>query len=114
MTPRRAPRGRSSRRGRGWVAVGLGLLVFLLVASAVVWRRSRGIAMARELRVLAQRRAQLVAERAALQSEVRIATSRARIGPVAEQRLGMRVPADTQVVFVARPSAPAPAASKPR
>jgi len=85
------------------------LVTFVLVASAVVWRRSRGIALARELRDLSRRRAQLLAQRAALESEVRVAASRARIGPVAEQRLGMRVPADTQVVIVHRP-APAGAA----
>lgn len=108
MTARRA---RSSRRGRGWAVVGFVLATFVLVGSAVVWRRTRGIAQAREIDVLRRRRAQLVAERASLQSEVRVAASRGRIGPVAEQRLGMHVPADTQVVFVARPAPAAPRAA---
>jgi hypothetical protein len=33
---------------------------------------------------------------------VRQAAGRGRIGGVAEQRLGMRVPADTQVILLAR------------
>jgi cell division protein FtsL len=105
-----ARRASGSRRKRGWAVVGLVLVTFVLVASAIVWRRSRGIAAARELRALTRRRAQLVAERAALEGEVRLAASRARIGTVAEQRLGMRVPADTQVVIIKRP---APRASAP-
>jgi cell division protein FtsL len=108
----RSRRGRGGRRGRGWAVVGLALLTFLLVASAIVWRRSRGIAQSRELRDLTRRRAQLVAERATLLSQVRIAASRGRIGPVAEQRLGMRVPADTQVVIVTRRAPIARAAAR--
>jgi len=110
VSARRAT-GARARRGRGWAVVGLVLVTFLLVASAIVWRRSRGIAGARELRALSRRRAQLVAERAALEGEVRLAASRSRIGTVAEQRLGMRVPADTQVVIIQRP-APRAAASQ--
>jgi cell division protein FtsL len=98
------------------VIIALALVSFVLVASAVVWRRSVGIAQAREITQLAKRRTQLVSERAALQSGVRMAASRGRIGPVAEQRLGMHVPTDTQVVLLPRrgmppaaPAAPAPA-----
>ncbi len=95
-----------ARRGpRGRVVVAAALVAFVLVGAAVVWRRVAGIANARELRALAAQRAQLVAERAALESAVRAAAGRARIGGVAEQRLGMRVPADTQVVILTRPAA---------
>ncbi len=106
MSPR-SRASRAQRRGRGWRVVGLALVAFVLVAAGVVWRRSRGIAQARELTVLARRRDQLVAERAALRSAVRIAASRPRIVAAAEGRLGMRVPADTQVVLIAR-RVPAP------
>ena len=102
MTPRRGTAGRA--RKRGWAVVGLLLLTFVLVASAIVWRRGRGIAAAREITQLARRRAQLVAERAVLEGDVRLAASRARVGAAAEQRLGMRVPADTQVVIIPRPA----------
>ena len=102
--------GRARKRGggrlRGRAVVGLSLLGFVLVASGVIWRRSVGIAQARELRELDRRRAQLAAERTALESDVRTAASRARIAPIAESRLGMRVPADTQVVFLPRAASP--------
>ncbi|MBV9881163.1 MAG: hypothetical protein JO180_11740 [Gemmatirosa sp.] len=110
-TKRPSPRAR--RRGRGRVIVAMGLVVFVLVASAVIWRRSIGIAQARELSELSRRRTQLISERSALQSAVRLAASRAHIGPLAEQRLGMRVPADTQVVLLSR-SAPRATASAPQ
>ncbi len=111
----RATAGRGGRAGRraggrlrGRAVVGLWLLGFVLAASAVIWRRSAGIAQARELRELDRRRAQLAAERTALESDVRTAASRARIAPIAESRLGMRVPADTQVVFLSRAAVPPP------
>ena len=91
---------------RGRSVVALLLLGFLLVAAGVVWRRSAGIAQAREIRQLEQRRAQLAAEEAKVRNEVRQASSRARLGPIAEQRLHMRVPADTQVVILPRPLLP--------
>ncbi|GLC26480.1 cell division protein FtsL [Roseisolibacter agri] len=100
-----SPRKVAARRGpRGRSIVAVGLLAFVLVAAAVVWRRTYGLARTRELQVLDVRRRQLEAERAALQSAVRMAASRGRIGTAAEQRLGMRVPSDTQVVIISRPA----------
>lgn len=99
----------SGRRGRarGRVIVALGLVGFVLVASGVVYRRSIGIGQARELRDMTRHRTQLLAERAALMSAVRVAASRGRIAPAAE-KLGMRVPSDTQVVYLRRSPAPSP------
>ena len=100
-----SPRKVAARRGpRGRSIVAVGLLAFVLVAAAVVWRRTYGLARTRELQVLDVRRRQLEAERAALQSAVRMAASRGRIGTAAEQHLGMRVPSDTQVVIISRPA----------
>jgi cell division protein FtsL len=114
MAARRVSRGARGKRGggrlRGRTVVGLLLLAFVLVTSGVVWRRSVGIAQARELRELDRRRAQLAAERTALESDVRTAASRARIAPIAETRLGMRVPADTQVVYLQRAGTVPPSA----
>jgi hypothetical protein len=84
-------------------------VLFVCVASLAVWRRSVGIGNARAIRALDARRVQLEGERAAVQSRIREAASRGRIGAVAEQRLGMRVPADTQVIIV-----PARAPRRPR
>jgi cell division protein FtsL len=97
---------RAVKRARGRSVVALLLVAFLLVAAGVVWRRTFGIEQAREIRQLEQRRAQLAALEAKVQNEVRQASSRARLAPIAEQRLRMRVPADTQVVILPRPLLP--------
>jgi len=89
-------------RGRGIIA--LVLVGFVLVATGVIWRRSVGVAQAREIQSLEQERADLVARRAALEAEIRDATSRARLARIAEQRLGMRVPSDSQVITLPRPA----------
>jgi cell division protein FtsL len=88
-------------RGRGIVA--LLLLGFVLVAVSVIWRRSVGVAQVRRIEQLEQQRADLAARQAALQSEIRDASSRARLARVAEQRLGMRVPSDSHVITLPRP-----------
>jgi cell division protein FtsL len=78
------------------------LLGFLVIAMGVILRRSYGIAAARELLELDARRASLVAERLRLEGEVRAAASRATLQPIAEQRLRMRIPADSQVIILPR------------
>ena len=70
----------------------------------VILRRSYGIAAARDLQKLDAQRAALVAERLRLEAEIRAASSRATLQPIAEQRLQMRVPADSQVIILPRPS----------
>ena len=92
--------GRSSGRLR-FVLV---LLGFLVIAMGVILRRSYGIGAAREIQQLEARRAALVAERLRLEGEIRAAASRATLQPIAEQRLQMRVPADSQVIILPRPS----------
>ncbi len=104
---RRAPareRGssRAPRPGRGRTIVALALFFFVVVGASAVWRRSVGIARARAIRTLVAREGQLAAERASLDAAVRLAAARARVGSVAEERLGMRVPSDTQLVLVSR------------
>ena len=91
---------RVALRGRSLVA--LVLTAFVLLASLVIWRRSVGIAGERELRELGQRRLQLEGERARLARDIRVAASRERLVPVAEQKLGMRVPADNQIIILQR------------
>lgn len=109
MSPRGKPRAGARRAPRGRSVVFVGLLVFLVAATAAIWRRAYGIARTRELSVLDARRVQLLGERASLESAVRMAASRGRIGATAEQRLGMRVPSDTQVVIITRTGQRAPA-----
>jgi cell division protein FtsL len=81
------------------------LLGFLTIALVVILRRTYGIAAARELQQLDARRAALMAERLRLEGEVRSAASRAVLQPIAEQRLQMHVPADSQVIILPRSSA---------
>jgi hypothetical protein len=88
---------------RGRSIVGLSLAAFLVVASSVVWRRAVGSTQARDLHALGAKLAELEAQRAQLDGQVRRAISRPQLVPVA-QRLGMKVPDDSQVIWLARPA----------
>jgi len=96
-------KGASRRRAkaRGRVIVGTLLVGFVLVASTVIWRRSYGVQLSRDLADLERRRAQLEGEGARLRSLIRDESSRSHIQPVAE-RLGMKVPSDKQVRILSR------------
>ncbi len=87
-------------RGRSLVA--LLLAGFVLVALAIVWRRTVGIGQSDRLTELDARKVQLQGERVRLESEIREASSRRRLGEAVETRLGMRIPADNQVVILPR------------
>jgi cell division protein FtsL len=98
---------RVGRKGSGRGRLALVLLGFLVIALGVILRRTYGIAGATQLRLLDQRRAALVAERLRLEGEVRAAASRSTLQPIAEQRLQMHVPSDSQVIIITRtPAAP--------
>ena len=97
-------KGRVANRGGRHLRFVLIILGFLVIAMGVILRRSYGIAAARELQVLDVRRSALVAERLRLETEVRAAASRAALQPIAEQRLQMRVPSDSQVIILPRAS----------
>jgi cell division protein FtsL len=88
-----------SRRSWVWIA----LAGFLLVSVGVIWRRTVGHAEARKLQELTRRRDALRPEQLKLEGEIRQASSRAQLAPLAERRLGMRVPSATQVILLKRP-----------
>ena len=90
------------RRLRGRSLVVTLLLGFLLVAMGVIARRTVGISQTRALRQLALDRDAANAVRVRLEGEIRDASSRARLLPLAEQRLHMHVPADSQVIILPR------------
>ena len=97
-----------AKRARGRSLVALVLVGFVLVAVGVIWRRSYGFSREREIATLEQKRTQLAGERARLELEIRDLSSRAKLAPIAEQRLGMRIPSDSQVIDLRRaPVAPA-------
>lgn len=91
-------------KGSGRLRFAMVLIGFLAVATVVIMRRTHGITAARELHTLDSRRAGLVAERLRLDGDIRMAASRARLQPIAEQRLHMRVPSEGQVVYLTRGS----------
>lgn len=78
------------------------LLGFFMVATGVIARRTFGINQARTLRALERQRDAVDASRVKLEAEIRDASSRARLVPIAEQRLHMYVPADSQVIILQR------------
>jgi cell division protein FtsL len=95
-----------SRRPRGRTRLAIGLVAFVLVAAAVIWRRSVGLREAAEVRRLDVQRAALDGEVTKLESTIRSLSSREKLGVIAEQRLHMRVPDDSQVIVLPTPNAP--------
>jgi membrane protein implicated in regulation of membrane protease activity len=87
-------------RGRTLVALVLG--AFVLVALAIVWRRTIGIGESERLATLDAKRVELEGERARLQSDIREASARQTLGATVEGRLGMHIPTDKQVVILPR------------
>ena len=71
-------------RGRRFALI---LLGFFVLAMGVIARRTVGISQARSLRQLEARRDATDAARVRLEAEIREASSRAKLGPVVEQRL---------------------------
>ena len=88
----------------GRLRFALVLLGFVAIASVIVLRRTYGIRAANELQAMETRRSGLIAERRRLESEIRIASSRAQLQPIAERRLQMHVPSEDQVVYLGRGS----------
>ena len=78
------------------------LAAFVLIALAIVWRRTIGISQSERLAVLDGKRVNLESERARLDAEIRDASSRQNLGTAVESRLGMHVPTDKQVVILPR------------
>jgi cell division protein FtsL len=78
------------------------LLGFVVVAIGVIARRTFGINQATDLRNLESQRDAAIAARAKLETEIRDAASRSRLVPIAEKRLHMYVPSDSQVIILPR------------
>ena len=79
------------------------LVGFVLIASGVIARRVLGVQWQTEIRRLQEKRAALDADRVRLEAMIRDASSRARLQPIAEQKLNMHIPtADEQVILPRR------------
>ncbi len=77
------------------------MLAFLIIAGGVILRRTVGISGAKELLDLEARRTAMINEKLRLEGEIRAASSRSRLLPVAE-RLNLHVPADSMVIPISR------------
>ena len=89
-------------RGR-WIVAAV-LVGFVITTAAVIARRSYGDSEARRMSAVEAHLRQLRNERVRLESDIRENSSRVRLIPIAESRLGMHVPADTEVVILSRRS----------
>lgn len=98
-----ARRVRGGIAGRGRLIAGI-LVIFLVVAASVVWRRTKGMAAARALQTLATSRAELESRRLQLESDIVSQASRSRLGVRVQSQLGLHVPNDSQVVLLPRPT----------
>jgi cell division protein FtsB len=76
----------------------LWLVVFLAVAVVVQARQAAAIGVAGRVARLREERTALEAERAALEREIRLATSRKVLGERAERELGLHLPQDSEFI----------------
>ena len=88
-------------KGRHWVA--LWLLGFLAVAWVVIARQTSALHTARELADGRAARATLEGRRAELERRIRTARSRAVLLPLAQHRLRLRLPSDTDIILLPVP-----------
>jgi cell division protein FtsL len=93
--------------------VAMALIGFVIVTSIVIARRAVGVNQQEQIRKLNERRTALDAERIRLESEIRDASSRARLQPIAEQRLNMHIPTADQQVILTPPAPPSAQVKKP-
>ena len=74
----------------------LWLVIFLAVAVAIQARQGSAIATARRVATLREQRTALEAQRAVLERQIHVATSRRVLGDRAEKDLGLMQPQDSQ------------------
>lgn len=90
-------------KGRHWAAVWL--LAFLVVAWIVIARQTSAIRAARDLAALREEHANLAGHGADLERRIRSATSRTVLLRRARASLGLRLPADTEIILLPAPAA---------
>lgn len=94
-------------KGRGAIRMGLACALLFASLSLVVWRQSRVLEALRALDAARAERVLLQAERSRLQGEIQRLESRARVLPLARERLGLRVPdaAASEIIILGDASA---------
>jgi cell division protein FtsL len=112
VTPRAKGALKRSRRA-GVPAMVLGFLFVLGAAALVIWRQTKSVEMERRVRAVQEEQAIAEAERLALIKQIQTLSSRARITRVARERLGMHLPADSEIVFLPVPAGSATDGAEP-
>jgi cell division protein FtsL len=90
-------------RSSGAIRMAAAFALLFVSLSLVVWRQGRALEELRGLDAARSTRAILQAERSELQREIQRLESRARIVAVASERLGLRVPAATELTILSTP-----------
>ena len=85
-------------KGRHWLM--LWLVVFVCVLLAIAARQGAGFRTARRLGELREQRTALEARRAELERQIRVASSRQVLVPLAERRLGLHQPSDSEFTLL--------------
>ena len=88
-------------KGRHWLMAWL--VVFVAVLLAIATRQSAGFRTARLLGDLREERTALEARRAELERQIRVASSRQVLVPLAERRLGLHEPSDSEFTLLPLP-----------
>lgn len=84
-------------RGRHWLV--LWLMLFLGVAAAVVTRQREALHVAQHLSELKDRKTELLGEKADLERQIKLATSRAVLVPKME-KAGLHRPTDVENTYL--------------
>ena len=81
---------------RGRTKFALGLVMLMSVAAVVIWRRSEGNGLAKEVLEMNRELISIDAERRIIERNLREAVGRQRVVSEAERRLGMHVATEGQ------------------
>jgi hypothetical protein len=81
-----------------WLVLALGALWVVAARQSAAFRVARALADARTVR------AQLEGRKAELERRIRAAQGRAVLLPRAQERLGLRLPADSEIILLPSPS----------
>jgi cell division protein FtsL len=100
-------------RSSGAIRMAAACALLFVSLSMVVWRQSRALEELRGLDAARSTRAILQAERSELQREIQRLESRTRIVAVASERLGLRVPAATELTILRAPRSSGAAGAEP-
>jgi cell division protein FtsL len=90
-------------KGNGAIRTSVAFALLFASLSLVVWRQSRTLEELRALDAARAERTVLQAERARLQREIHQLESRSRIVAAAGSRMGLRLPAADEIVFLQAP-----------